>query len=148
MQPAEVRNHLSQSMGLQIRPDEAASMLHSRKQLAAMYLYYRALIEIVRIVPPEELGEEIALNLEHAAFSLFRSDRPDDFANRRTISTLLIDFLGELSKTRFVTVSERFTRELSGLSSSQAKDSDAKVEHILKGVRKLRLRVSENRRHN
>jgi len=141
MQPSEVRSHLNQSMGLQIRADEAAAMLASRKQLAARYIYNRALIEIVRIVPPDALGEEVALNLEHAAFSLLRSERADDYAQRRTISSLLIDFLGELSKTRFLTVSERFTRELTGLSSTGAKDTDAKVEHILKGVRKLRLRV-------
>jgi hypothetical protein len=141
MQPSEVRNHLNQSMGLQIRPDEAAALLASRKQLAAKYVYNRALIGIVRIVPPEALGEEAALNLEHAAFSLLRSERADDISHRNTISALLIDFLGELSKSRFLTVSERFTRELTALSSTGGKESDSKVEHILKGVRKLRLRV-------
>ncbi|KAL1411204.1 Cell morphogenesis protein PAG1 [Vanrija albida] len=135
----DVRSHLSQSLGFQVRPDEAASVLGSRKASAAKYIYHRALIEIVRTVPT--LGEDVALNLEHSAFSLFRSERPDDVAHRRDVSALLVDFLGELSKTRFLTVSDRFTREISGLSSGASKDQESKIEHILKGVSHLKLKV-------
>jgi hypothetical protein len=85
----------------------------------------------------------VALNLEHSAFSVFRSERSEDTVHRRAVSGVLVDFLSELSKTRFLTVSDRFTRELSALASAGVtKDTDAKVEHILKGVRKLNLRVS------
>lgn len=138
---SEVRAHLSQSLGLQTRTEDAAAVLGNRKASAARFIFYRALIEIVRIVPPDALGEEVALNLEHASFSLFRSERVDETAYRRAVSALLVDFLSELSKTRFLTVSDRFSRELAGLSSGQSKDQDAKIEHILKGVRQLKLKV-------
>lgn len=136
------RPYLSQSMGMPMSTSDAIVTLGGRRASAGRYIYYRTLMEIIRVVPQEQLGDDVALNLEHSAFSVFRSERTEDFVHRRAVSTLLIDFLSELSKTRFLTVSERFTRELSGLSSSVTKDTEAKIEHILKGVRKLNLRVS------
>lgn len=144
MSTSDVRAHLSQSLGLQIRSEDAASVLASRKASAARFILYRALITIVRIVPSDSLGEDVALNLEHSAFSLFRSERTEDHVHRRAVSALLVEFLSEMSKTRFLTVSDRFTRELSGLSGGQSKDNDAKIEHILKGARQLKLEVSLN----
>jgi hypothetical protein len=148
-----VRNHiekahsgdvyLSQSMGMRMGVDDEATVLGARRVSAARYIYYRTLMEIVRVVPREQLGDDVALNLEHSAFSVFRSERSEDTVHRRAVSGVLVDFLSELSKTRFLTVSDRFTRELSALASAGVtKDTDAKVEHILKGVRKLNLRVS------
>lgn len=136
---AEVRSQLKQSM-VQLRPDEAAYILNSRKTSAAKYMYYRALFGIVQSVPPQDLGEDVALNLENAAFNLFKSERPDDYI-RKDLSNLLVDFLGELSNNRFLTVSERFTHEIGTLNAAAPKDLDARVEHILKGVRHLKLKV-------
>lgn len=126
---------------MQMRQDEAAVVLGGRKASAGRYIFYRALMEIIRVVPREQLGDDVALNLEHSAFSVFRSERTEDFVHRRAVSALLVDFLSELSKTRFLTVSDRFTRELSGLSGATTRETEAKIEHILKGVRKLNLRV-------
>ncbi|GMK55966.1 hypothetical protein CspeluHIS016_0210220 [Cutaneotrichosporon spelunceum] len=147
-----VRNHiekahsgdvyLSQPMGIRMGLDDEAIVLGARRVSAARYIYYRTLIEIVRVVPREQLGDDVALNLEHSAFSVFRSERSEDTVHRRTVSNVLVDLLSELSKTRFLTVSDKFTRELSALvSAGVTKDTDAKIEHILKGVRKLNLRV-------
>ncbi|BEJ00337.1 hypothetical protein CcaverHIS631_0501940 [Cutaneotrichosporon cavernicola] len=147
-----VRNHIEkahsgdvyhpQPMGIRMGIDDEAAVLGARRVSAARYIYYRTLMEIVRVVPGEQLGDDVALNLEHSAFSVFRSERSEDTVHRRAVSGVLVDFLSELSKTRFLTVSDRFTRELSALASAGVtKDTDAKVEHILKGVRKLNLRV-------
>lgn len=142
----DVRPYVSQSMGMPISTQEAVVTLGGRRASAGRYIYYRTLMEIIRVVPREQLGDDVALNLEHAAFSVFRSERTEDFVHRRAVSGLLVDFLSELSKIRFLTVSDRFTRELTGLTSGVVtKDTEAKIEHILKGVRKLNLRVGDSR---
>ena len=93
-------------MGMNIRVDEAASILGQRKAAAARYLLNRALIELVRLTPKEILGEEMGTTLESNAFNAYKSERAEE-AGRKP--GLQVELLGELSKTRHVTLTTELT---------------------------------------
>jgi hypothetical protein len=46
-----------------------------------------------------------------------------------------------LADPRFLTVSDRFIRELSRYAAAPTKETEAKIEHLLKGMRRLKLKV-------
>ena len=46
-----------------------------------------------------------------------------------------------LADFRFLTVSDRFIRELSRYAAAPTKETEAKIEHLLKGMRRLKLKV-------
>ncbi|KAL7422234.1 Cell morphogenesis protein PAG1 [Cryptotrichosporon argae] len=145
IQAAEVRAQLSRSMDLRIRVEDAAAILGSRKSSAAKYIYIRALIELVRAAPKEAFAADVGMNVENTAFGLYKPDRPDEHAqypHRRAVLQLVVELLGHLSNTRFLTVSDRFTRELAALvNAPPAKDTEHKIEHFLRGMRHLKLKV-------
>lgn len=153
---SEVRAHLDRSLGLQMRVEDAAAILGGRKSSTARFILNRALIELIKLVPRESLGEELGMILEQNAFNAYRSERLDEglqVPHRKAVSQLQIELLGCLSTNRYVrcgdsaypsflTISDRFIREMGKYSSSQqTKESEMRMEHLLKGMRHLRLRV-------
>lgn len=101
----EVRAHLDRSLGLQMRVEDAAAILAARKQSAARYLKARALIELVRATPKDSLGEELGMRIEEEAFHAYRSERLEEQGQppqRKAVTQLQVELLGELSKTRSV----------------------------------------------
>lgn len=143
---SEVRTHLDRSIGLQIKVEEAAAILQARKSSAARFIMNRALIELLKIIPKDSLDQEFGMTLEQNAFNAYRSEKLEDvmqFPHRKAVSQLQVELLGQLSKTRFLTVSDRFIRELSKYATNQqpTKESEAKIEHLLKGMRQLQLKV-------
>ncbi|WVR05048.1 hypothetical protein IAU60_002060 [Kwoniella sp. DSM 27419] len=142
----EVRAHLDRSLGSHMRVEDAAAILQSRKASAARYIMNRALIELLKVVPKDSLDDELGIMLEQTAFTAYRSEKLEDtilFPHRRAVSQLQIELLGQLSTTRFLTVSDRFVRELGKFvtSTQPTKEIEAKIEHLLKGMRSLKLRV-------
>lgn len=143
---SEVRTHLDRSIGLQIKVEEAAAILQARKSSAAKCIMNRVLIELLKIIPKDSLDQELGMTLEQNAFNAYRSEKLEDvnqFPHRKVVSQLQVELLGQLSKTRFLTVSDRFIRELSKYATNQqpTKEAETKIEHLLKGMRQLQLKV-------
>jgi hypothetical protein len=100
---SEVRAHLNQSLGLQMRVEDAATVLGGRKSSTARYILNRALIELVKTVPRDALGEELGMSLEAMAFNAYRSEKLEDhlqFPHRKAVAQLQVELLGHLSTTR------------------------------------------------
>ncbi|WVF72479.1 hypothetical protein IAT40_007294 [Kwoniella sp. CBS 6097] len=143
---SEVRAHLDRSLGLQMRVEDAAAILQARKASAARFIMNRALIELLKIIPKDSLDQELGMTLEQNAFNAYRSEKLEEimqFPHRKAVCQLQVELLGQLSNTRFLTVSDRFIRELGkhATSSQPTKEAEAKIEHLLKGMRHLKLRV-------
>lgn len=98
MTSSEVRMYMDRSLGVNVRVEEAASILSQRKSQAARYLLNRALIELVRLTPKEVLGEDLGMTLESNAFNAYKTERGDDGQGKKP--GLQVELLGELSKTR------------------------------------------------
>lgn len=102
---SEVRAHLDRSLGLQMRVEDAAAILAGRKSSAARCILNRALIELVKLVPREALGEELGMSLEANAFIAYRSEKSDEtaqFPHRKDVAQLQVELLGQLSYSRWV----------------------------------------------
>jgi len=100
---SEVRSHLNQTHGLQMRVEDAATILGGRKTSAARYVLNRVLIELVKVTPKDALGEELGMALETNAFNAYRVERLEEhsqFPHRKAVSNLQIELLGHLSGTR------------------------------------------------
>lgn len=100
---SEVRAHLNQSMGLQMRVEDAAIILGGRKTSAAKYVLNRVLIELVKQTPREAMGEELGMTLESNAFNAYRAEKLEEhnqFPHRKAVSNLQVELLGHLSGTR------------------------------------------------
>jgi hypothetical protein len=100
---SEVRMHLNQSLGLQMRVEDAATILGGRKTSASKYITNRVLIELIKMTPKEALGEDLGMTLESNAFNAYRTERLEEhtqFLHRKAVSNLQIELLGYLSDTR------------------------------------------------
>lgn len=98
-----MRAHLNQSMGLQMRVEDAAIILGGRKTSAAKYILNRVLIELVKQTPREAMGDELGMTLESNAFNAYRSEKLEEhsqFPHRKAVSNLQVDLLGHLSGNR------------------------------------------------
>ncbi|WWC69609.1 uncharacterized protein I206_103552 [Kwoniella pini CBS 10737] len=143
---SEVRAHLDRSLGLQMRVEDAAAILQSRKSSAAKFIMNRSFIQLLKVIPKDSLDAESGMSLEQNAFNAYRAEKPEEiyqFPHRRAVSQLQVELLGQLSNTRFLTVSDRFIRELSKHTgqSQSTKENEAKIEHLLRGMKYLKLRV-------
>lgn len=85
-----------------MRVEDAAAILGGRKSSAARFILNRALIELVRLVPKESMGEELGMILEQNAFNAYRSERLDEglVPHRKAVSQLQVELLGCLSTNR------------------------------------------------
>lgn len=102
---SEVRAHLDRSLGLQMRVEDAAAILGGRKSSAARFILNRALIEVVRLTPKENLGDELGMLLEQNAFNAYRAEKLEEtmqVPHRKAVSQLQIELLGQLSTSRWV----------------------------------------------
>jgi len=100
---SDVRAHLDLSLGLHMRVEDAAGILGGRKSSAARYILNRALVELVRLVPRDALGEELGMSLEANAFNAYRSEKPEEnhqSPHRKAVSQLQVELLGSLSNSR------------------------------------------------
>jgi hypothetical protein len=109
---SEVKAHLNQSMGLQMRVEDAAIILGGRKTSASKYIFNRVLIEMVKQTPREAMGEELGMTLESNAFNAYRAEKLEEhsqFPHRKAVSNLQVELLGHLSSNRSVTHYEVIT---------------------------------------
>jgi hypothetical protein len=91
---------------MQMRVEDAAAILGARKSSAARYLLNRGLIEVVKVVPREVMGEELGMSIEGLAFAAYvhRGEKEDGTSNPHKVAVahLQVELLGELSRTRQV----------------------------------------------
>ena len=100
---SEVRAHLDRALGLQMRVEDAAAILGGRKSSSARFVSNRALIELIKTIPKEALGEELGMVLEQNAFVAYRSEKLDEsqqVPHRNAVSQLQVELLGQLSMFR------------------------------------------------
>ncbi|KAI9224946.1 cell morphogenesis N-terminal-domain-containing protein [Blastocladiella britannica] len=106
-------------------------------------LFCRALIEIIKNVPPAALKDELGLKCEELAFNQLRVSVPDllrTSTNWLANATYFAQVLGELSATRFTSVSDRYLRELERLNAAGWL-KDGKAEHIIFGMKFIQLKL-------
>ena len=141
---SEVRAHLNRSLGMQMRVEDAAAILTGRKSSAAKYISNRATLTLIKLTPRDALGDELGMAIEQNVFNAYRSEKLEEsmqVPHHKAVLQLQAEVLGVLSATRFLTISDRFARELARLSTGQTKESEARIEHLLRGIRQLQLRV-------
>lgn len=105
-----------------------------RRSLASIYILSRVLMEVVRQTPPEVLGDELSGKLEDIVFKqLLQADittlRVPSL--RHSNWKLLSQLLGELARSRFGSVCDRFISRL----------TESPEEHIIEAMRYLSLRL-------
>ena len=102
-----IQAHLSQSpisnRGPVIRQLDARSILIERKSLASIYIMCRSLIEVLKSVGKDALGEATGRSLEDKTFEQFK--KPDlkllmQSANHRSNAELYATLLGHIANVR------------------------------------------------
>ena len=102
-----IRDHISQSpisnRGPVTRPLDARSILIERKSLASIYIMCRSLIEVLKSIGKDALGEATGHSLEDKTFEQFK--KPDlkllmQSANHRINAELYATLLGHIANVR------------------------------------------------
>ena len=102
-----IRDHISQSpisnRGPVTRPLDARSILTERKSLASIYIMCRSLIEVLKSIGKDALGEATGHSLEDKTFEQFK--KPDlkllmQSANHRINAELYATLLGHIANVR------------------------------------------------
>ncbi|KAI0694213.1 cell morphogenesis N-terminal-domain-containing protein [Cytidiella melzeri] len=121
------------------------AFLTDRRSIASVYVMCRALVASTQSLSKDALPEAVGNRLEELAFNQFR--QPDvkaltQSSNQRANADLFATLLGNLAKVRFESVTDRFLSEFAPVSSGQVpKDADLKYEYLVKGLRKIELKV-------
>jgi hypothetical protein len=122
-------------------PREAA-VLADRKSLISIFILCRVLMEVVKQTPPEVLGDDLSEKLEEIVFKQLRSAEPDLIAGsaiRRANWNLFAELLGEMSRSRFVSVGDRFIADLEKVPQVVSKEKEVGVQLVIHGMRYLKL---------
>ncbi|KAF9226296.1 hypothetical protein BS17DRAFT_777012 [Gyrodon lividus] len=113
-----------------------------RKSLAAIYIMCRALVAVLSTLPPNALSDTMGYTLEETIFDQFRRPLMSTNANYRLCAELYAGVLGCLAGIRFVSVTDRFLKELAPVAHGHVpKDLDTKFENLVKGLRYVQIKV-------
>lgn len=133
----------SKSEAAAIAPSGTRESLNAdRKSLMSIYILCRVLMEVVKQCPPEMLGEDLSEKLEEIVFKQLKSADSNSLAKstiRQGNWELFSQILGEMSRTRLVSVGDRFIAELEKLPDFVPRDQERRVVLLLKGMRFLKL---------
>ncbi|CAG8726259.1 26661_t:CDS:10, partial [Dentiscutata erythropus] len=135
------RRHPSDA-GLAVRGREDDILKERRKQ-ATLFIVCRTLIEVVKQVRPETLRDEVGKQMEDLAFKHVLDSRPEEMQRSRhalAVYDLFAELIGELSRIRFMTVSDRFISELEKVTPNMMKEQEARIELLIRGMHYLRLK--------
>ncbi|PWZ02702.1 hypothetical protein BCV70DRAFT_154018 [Testicularia cyperi] len=149
-----VRRHLATAQSVQT-PNagtrEVASYLNRRKELISMYLVARPLTEIVKALSRDSLGEAQAVDLEEQSFAMLLSctrEKDRDRILPKPVHHLreccfesVSELIGEISRIRFVSVSDRFVEIME--QSTRAPASKTVEDLLVAAIQSLRhLRIT------
>ncbi|CCG81243.1 putative Cell morphogenesis protein [Taphrina deformans PYCC 5710] len=126
-------------------PMREAAVQTDRKSLVSIFILCRTLIEIVRQINADTLGNDVGDKLEEIVFNQLKNADPESlyYSSLRIANwTLFAELLGWLSGIRFASVSDRFIADLEksgrGLIS---KEKEPRVEMIINGMRHLQIKI-------
>ncbi|KAK9476437.1 cell morphogenesis N-terminal-domain-containing protein [Lipomyces japonicus] len=117
-----------------------------RKSLISIYILCRVLIEVVKQTSADMLGEEMGDKLEEIVFKQIKAS-DSSLLNSSVIRSanwnLFAELLGEMSKLRFISVSDRFIAELEKTNGdvNMSKEQEINVQLIIHGMKYLKLTV-------
>ncbi|KAK9457532.1 cell morphogenesis N-terminal-domain-containing protein [Dipodascopsis uninucleata] len=116
-----------------------------RKSLISIYILCRVLIEVVRQTSAHVLGDEMGDKLEEIVFRQIKS-ADINLLNTSVIRAanwnLFAELLGEMSRLRFTSVSDRFIAELEKVTGdSMTKEQEVSIQLLIHGMKYLKLTV-------
>lgn len=122
------------------------SLVADRRSTISIYILCRVLIEVIGQTTLDCVTEDMADKLEDIIFNQLRSADPDTLASsplRMANWTLFGQLLGVMSSIDFERVTDRFFADLERMGGVAAKDTEAKVELVVRGMSYIKLRVSD-----
>ncbi|CAG8748822.1 5869_t:CDS:2, partial [Racocetra fulgida] len=95
--------------------------------------------KLVKQVRPETLRDDVGKQLEDLAFKHVIDSR----SSRHAIAVydLFAELIGELSRIRFMSVSDRFISELERYTPNALKEQESKIELLIRGMHFLQLKI-------
>lgn len=121
-----------------------SSMVADRRSTISIYILCRVLIEVIGQTTLECVTEDMADKLEDIIFNQLRSADPETLVSsplRMANWTLFGQLLGVMSSIDFERVTDRFFADLEKIANTATKDTEAKVELIVKGMSYIKLKV-------
>lgn len=121
-----------------------SSMVADRRSTISIYILCRVLIEVIGQTTLECVTEDMADKLEDIIFNQLRSADPDTLVSsplRMANWTLFGQLLGVMSSIDFERVTDRFFADLEKIANTATKDTEARVELIVKGMSYIKLKV-------
>ncbi|KTW28436.1 hypothetical protein T552_01699 [Pneumocystis carinii B80] len=137
---SQIQNSNSSTIQLNRR----VSIIKDRISLVSIYILCRALIEIIKQVSADTLGDELGNKLEEIVFNQLRSTNPRALSNsiiRSANWNLFAELLGWMSKFRFSSVSDRFIADLEKFKGNITKEKELKVEMVIHGMKYLKIKL-------
>lgn len=119
-------------------------MVADRRSTISIYILCRVLIEVIGQTTLECVTEDMADRLEDIIFNQLRSADPDTLVSsplRMANWTLFGQLLGVMSSIDFERVTDRFFADLEKMANTATKDTEAKVELVVKGMSYIKLKV-------
>jgi hypothetical protein len=120
------------------------SMVADRRSTISIYILCRVLIEVIGQTTLECVTEDMADKLEDIIFNQLRSADPDTLLSsplRMANWTLFGQLLGVMSNIDFERVTDRFFADLEKMANTANKDTEARVELVVKGMSYIKLKV-------
>ncbi|PWW76503.1 hypothetical protein C7212DRAFT_38346, partial [Tuber magnatum] len=120
-----------------------SSLVADRRSTISIYILCRVLIEVIGQTTLDCVTEDMADKLEDIIFNQLRSADPDTLASsplRMANWTLFGQLLGVMSSIDFERVTDRFFADLEKMGAIAAKDTEAKVELVVRGMSYIKLR--------
>lgn len=143
VRPSFVRS--PSALHIQGDPRRIAAIQLDRKSLVSIFILCRTLIEIVKQINAESLGDEVGEKLEEIVFNQLKNADPESLLHsplRLANWNLFAELLGCLSGIRFASVSDRFVADLERSGRGVIpKDNETRVEMMIHGMRHLRIRI-------
>lgn len=121
-----------------------SSMVADRRSTISIYILCRVLIEVIGQTTLECVTEDMADKLEDIIFNQLRSADPETLVSsplRMANWTLFGQLLGVMSNIDFERVTDRFFADLEKIANTATKDTEARVELIVKGMSYIKLKV-------
>ncbi|CAG8444465.1 573_t:CDS:10 [Acaulospora morrowiae] len=141
------KRHSSDTALMRSTNKELDDIRKERKKQVTLYIVSRALVEIVKQLQPDTLRDDVGKQMEDLVFKMMFELRPEDVNRSRHVTAvyeLYSELIGGLSKTRFMSVSDRFIAKLEGftkLPPGALKEQDTKIELLIKGMYHLHLKI-------
>ncbi|KAG5437458.1 hypothetical protein PCANB_000886 [Pneumocystis canis] len=124
--------------------NQKVSVIKDRRSLVSIFILCRGLIEIIKQVSVDALGDDLGNKLEEIVFNQLRYTNPRVLSNsiiRLANWNLFVELLGWMSKVRFSSVSDRFIADLEKFKGNISKEKELRVEMVIHGMKYLKIKL-------